>query len=167
MRRIFFVIPDVPHAQRVVDELQEAGVDRDQMHAWSKSGAELTGLPVGTQEQGQDRVWALDKLLWNADLILFALATIGLLVAAAYASVGWAIAALAVMIGSYLFGRWFAIKVPHTHLSDMRVPLGHGEIVLMVDVAKEHVREVEQLVSRHHPEAEVGGVGWTSLILGT
>jgi len=167
MRRIFFVIPDVPHASRIVDELQAAGVDRDQMHAWSKSGAELTGLPVATQEQGQDRVWALDKLLWNADLILFALATIGLLVAAVYGSVGWAIAALAVMLGSYISGRWFAIKIPHTHLTDLRVPLAHGEIVLMVDVPRNRVREVEQLVSRHHPEAEVGGVGWTSPALGT
>jgi len=167
MRRIFFVILDVPHARRIVDELQAAGIGTDQMHSWSKSGAQLTGLPVASEAQVQDRAWALDKLLWNADLILFALATIGLLVAALYGSVGWAIVALAVMLGSYLFGRWFAIKVPHTHLSDMRVPIGHGEVVLMVDVAKERVREIEQVVSRHHPEAEVGGVGWTSPILGT
>jgi hypothetical protein len=167
MRRIFFVIPDVPHARRIVDELQAAGIGTDQMHTWSKSSPQLSGLPVASEAQGQDRAWALDKLLWNADLILFALATSGLVVAAVYGSVGWAIAALAVMLGSYLFGRWFAIKVPHTHLSDMRVPLGHGEIVLMVDVAKERVREVERLVSRHHPETEVGGVGWSSPILGT
>jgi len=167
MRRIFFVIPDVPHARRIVDELQVAGIDTDQMHTWSKSGAHLSGLPVASEAQGQDRAWALDKLLWNADLILFALATIGLLLAAVYGSVGWVIAALSVMLGSYIFGRWFAIKVPHTHLSDMRVPLVHGEIVLMVDVAKDRVREVEQLVSRHHPEAAIGGVGWTSPILGT
>jgi len=167
VRRIFFVIPDVPHARYVVEELQVAGIDRDRMHTWSKSGARLTGLPVATEARGQDRTWTLDKLLWNADLLLFALATIGLLVAAAHGSVGWVIATLAVMIGSYSLGRWFAIKVPHTHLSDMRVPLAHGEVVLAVGVPKERVREVEQLVSRHHPEAEVGGVGWTSPILGT
>lgn len=84
-----------------------------------------------------------------------------------YGSVGWVLAALAVLIGSHIFGKWFAVKVPHTHLSDMRVPLAHGEVVLIVDVATERVREVEQLVSRRHPEAEVGGVGWTSPILGT
>jgi hypothetical protein len=78
MRRTFFAIPDAPHARRVVDELQAAGIDREQMHARSKSGAELTDLPVATREQGQDRVWALDKLLWNADLVLFALAIVGL-----------------------------------------------------------------------------------------
>jgi len=167
MRRIFFAIPDAPHARRVVDELQAASIDRQQMHAWSKSGADLTGLPVATEEQSQDRVWTLDKLLWNADLILFALATIGLVLAALYGSLAWAITAFAVMLGSYISGRWFAIKVPHTHLTDLRAPLAHGEVVLMVHVPKAKVREVERLVSRHHPEAEVGGVGWTSPILGT
>jgi len=167
MRRIFFVIPDVPHARHVVDELEAAGIDSDQMHTWSKSGVQLTGLPVATEAQGQDRTWALDKLLWNADLIVFGLATIGLLLSVVYGSIGWVIAALAVMIGSFVFGRWFSIKVPHTHLADMRVPLVHGEVVLMVDVPRDRIREIEQLVSRHHPEAHVGGVGWTSPILGT
>jgi|GEM_PF-6769950 len=69
LRRIFFAVPDDLHARRVIDELQAGGIDREQMHAWSKSGAQLTGLPVATEAQGQDRVWGLDKLLWYADLI--------------------------------------------------------------------------------------------------
>jgi hypothetical protein len=164
---MFFVIPDVPHARRIVDELEGAGIRREQMHTWSKSDVELTGLPAATEAQGRDRAWALDKLIWNADLTLFGLATIGLLLAAVYGSVGWVIAALAVMLGSYVSGWWFSIKVPHTHLTDMRVPLAHGEVVLMVDVPRNRIREIEQLVSRQHPEADVGGVGWTSPILGT
>jgi hypothetical protein len=167
MRRIFFVIPDALHARHVVDELQAAGVNRSQLHTWSRSGVTLTGLPVASEPQSQDRAWTLDKLLWNADLILFGLAAVGLALAAIYGSVGWVIAALAVMLGSYLFGRWFAVKVPHTHLTDLRVPLAHGEVVLMVDVPKDRVRKVEQLVSRHHPGAHVGGIGWASPILGT
>ena len=101
---------------------------REQMHTWSKTDVQLTGLPAATEAQGRDRAWALDKLIWNAELTLFGLATIGLSLAAVDGSVGWVIAALAVMVGSYIFGRWFAIKVPHTHLADMRVPLAHGEV---------------------------------------
>jgi hypothetical protein len=66
------------------------------------------------------------------------------------------------MIACYIFGRWFPTKVPHTHLTDLRIPLGHGEIILMVDVPRHLLREVEQVTRRHHPEAEVGGIGWTS-----
>ena len=37
----------------------------------------------------------------------------------------------------------------------------HGEVLLMVDVPKRRVFEVEELVHRHYPDATVGGVGWT------
>jgi hypothetical protein len=40
MLRIFFAIPDVRYARRVADELQAAGLDREQMHPWSKSGTD-------------------------------------------------------------------------------------------------------------------------------
>ena len=49
---------------------------------------------------------------------------------------------------------------PHAHPVNVRVPLRHGEIVLMVDVAFSRVHEFEHLISRRHPEAGVAGVGW-------
>ena len=49
IRRVYFVIPDVQHARRIVEELQAGGIDREQMHAWSKAGRQLTGLPVATE----------------------------------------------------------------------------------------------------------------------
>jgi hypothetical protein len=82
-----------------------------------------TGRDRGAQ--GQDRVWALGKLLWSADLILFGLAAVGRLLAAVSGSLGWVLTALALMVGTFFFGRWFAVKVPHTHLADVRVLLAH------------------------------------------
>jgi len=168
LRRVYYIIPNAAHARRVVDELQAAGIERGQMHACSKAGRQVPGLPDATEAQGRDRVGALEKPLWNADLTLFGLAAVGLMLAATAGSVGWMLGALGVMLGAYVFGRWFAIKVHHAHLSAMRVPLAHGEVVLMVDVPKERVREIDLLVGCHHPEAGVGGgVGWTSPTLGT
>jgi hypothetical protein len=167
LRRAYYVIPDVSHARPVVDELQAAGIEKEQMHAWSKAGRQLRGLPVATEAQGRDRVWMLDKLLWSADLMLFCVAAVGLLLAAVSGSLGWVFTALALMGGAFVVGRWFSVKVPHTHLADMRVPLAHGEVVLMVDVPRERIGDVEELVRRHHPEAHVGGIGSTSPILGT
>ena len=34
LQRVYFVIPDVPQAPGVVDELQAAGIERVQMDAW-------------------------------------------------------------------------------------------------------------------------------------
>jgi len=39
--------------------------------------------------------------------------------------------------------------------------LEHGEVVLLVDVPFQRVREIEHLVAEPHPEIGVGGVGWT------
>jgi hypothetical protein len=45
-------------------------------------------------------------------------------------------------------------------VDEQRIPLRHGEVVVMVDVPADRVHEVEGMVSRQHPEAGVGGVGW-------
>ena len=41
-----------------------------------------------------------------------------------------------------------------------------GEVILLVDAARTRVHEIEQVVSRHHPEAGLGGVGWTVASVG-
>jgi hypothetical protein len=61
-------------------------------------------------------------------------------------------------IATHLF---HLIRVPHCHLNQMKVPLQHGEVVLLIDLPKNRVHEITQLVERHHPEAGLGGVGWT------
>jgi hypothetical protein len=58
-------------------------------------------------------------------------------------------------------GDRFAVRLPHAHLADLRVPLEHGEVVLLVDVPLYRVREIEHPVAERHPEVGVGGVGWT------
>ena len=124
-------------------------------------------MPAATARQQEDRVWSLDRLFWKSDLILFAGAALILLLALFNAWLLTGLAALALMVLTFFVGQRFAVSVPHGHLSDLSVPLKHGEIVLMVDVPKSRLREIEQLVSRHHPEAGFGGVGWTFHPLGT
>jgi hypothetical protein len=51
------------------------------------------------------------------------------------------------------------------HLGEFRDALAHGEVLLMVDVPRGRVSEVEDRVHRHHPEATVGGVGWSADML--
>ncbi|MBI5039891.1 MAG: hypothetical protein HZB57_01360, partial [Gammaproteobacteria bacterium] len=55
--------------------------------------------------------------------------------------------------------------VPNIHLREFAAALRHGELVLMVSVPRNRVAEIEDLVHRHHPDAAVGGVGWSSDLL--
>lgn len=51
--------------------------------------------------------------------------------------------------------------MPTTHLDEFHEALRHGELLLMVDVSRDCVEDVEELMRRRHPEAVNGGSGWT------
>jgi len=160
-RRIYFSFPDTEQARRVVAELEAAGVKRDQLHAIAKADVDITGLPAANAAQRSDQVWRWEQMFWYGNLVFFAVALIIAALALYAGSPGWALVAAAVAIASVIIGERFAVKLPHVHLSEMRVPFAHGEVILLVDVPHNRVHEIEQLVSRHHPETGLGGVGWT------
>ena len=63
-------------------------------------------------------------------------------------------------------GGMFAMRVADTDLDEFRGVLSHRDVLLMVDVPKWRVAEVEEIVYRRHPEATAGGTGWTINALG-
>jgi len=160
-RRIYFSFPAVEQARRVVAELEEAGVERNRMHAIAKSEVDVSGLPAANEAQRSDRIWFWEQTLWYGNLAFFLVALV-VTVLALYVGLPWlAVIAGVSALAAVVVGERFAVKIPHFHLSEMRVPFSHGEVILLVDVPRNRVHEIEQLVSRHHPEAGVGGVGWT------
>jgi hypothetical protein len=161
LRRLFFLLPDETSGASLVTELEAAGITRDHLHTVAGDGQRLARLPPATPRQRQDSAWRLEHWLWNGNLALFAVAGIGLLVSLYVGFATGAILALAVMIASFTAGALFVYRMPDTHLGEMRYPLGHGEVVLMVDVPKNRVDEIERLVEQRHPEVEASGIGWT------
>jgi hypothetical protein len=166
VRRLYLAFPTNSQARRAVADLLDAGVPAEHMHAVAKPGADLSGLPRATEGQKHDQVWRLERLFWYANLGVFALAALALTAALFAWSPAGMVASLAVMLATFIAGERFAVKLPHAHLTDLRVPLGHGEVVLLVDVPFQRVQEIEHLVAERHPEIGVGGVGWTIEALG-
>jgi hypothetical protein len=160
LRRLFFLFPDEKHAQRVVHELVNNNIPKRRIHAITHGGRFIT-LPKATERQKRDTTFRVEKLLWFANLLVFALAFLGLIMALISGEVFWSAAAIFVMLASFIAGELFVVYVPDVHLSEFTDALSHGEILLMVDVPKKQVAEVEHYVHRRHPEACVGGVGWT------
>jgi len=159
-RRLYFTFPRPSQAREAVDDLVAGGMARSAVHVVARDATAIADLPEATPAQRHDRVWALEQLYWNANLVVFFVSLFGLLVALYLDKPTVAIAALIVMAATFLAGERFAVRVPHAHLDEQRVPLRHGEVVVMVDVAADRVHEVEAMVSRRHPEVGVGGVGW-------
>lgn len=161
LRRLYFIIPDETRAVNVVADLEAAGVDRQHIHAIAGKGATLEQLPAASERQRHDTVWRLQQILWTGNLALFAVATAGLIVFLLQDSAAGAFLSIAVMILTFLAGFLFATRVPDTHLDEFRGVLAHPEVLLMADVPKQRVAEIEDLIHRRHPEATAGGAGWT------
>ena len=165
-RRLYFLFPKVEHAQRVLEELKQAGIDKEHVHAMARADIDISSLPAATPQQKSDKVWFIERLFWNGNLAVFGLALIGLLISMYWGFSVWSVLAIAVMLVTYIVGERFAVKVPHAHLSEVKGALAHGEILLMVDIPKQRVSEVNHLVLRRHPEVGPGGIGWTIEALG-
>lgn len=160
LRRLFFLLPDTGHAQRVVDELGGRGIPVRRMHAIAR-GVDLGTLPEATERQKRDTKFLLEWFVWNTNLVIFMLAMIVFIASLVVGSVLWAAISLLVMLLTFIAGEQFAVKVPDVHLSEFTDALAHGEVLLMVDVPVYRVAEIEGYVHHHHPEAANGGVSWT------
>jgi hypothetical protein len=160
-RRLYFIVPEESHAVQIVADLEAAGVGRQHIHAIAGKGMTLEKLPAANEHQRGDTVWLLQRILWTGNLVLFALGAIGMIVSVIQGSTIGALLSLAAMALTLTAGILFATRVPDTHLDEFRGVLAHQEVLLMVDVSKQRVAEIEELISRRHPEATAGGTGWT------
>ncbi len=165
-RRLYFVIPDESQAVQVVADLSAGGVDRRHIHAITGKGIQLTQLPPANTRQLHDATWRIERASWTVNLALFFLALAGLVVSIAQGIPAGIVISIAVMALTFVAGAVFALRVPDTHLDEFRGVLSHDEILLLVDVPRARVAEVEEIVSRRHPEAVPGGTGWTIGALG-
>ena len=161
LSRLFYLFPEKFQVQAVVDELGKKGIDYGRMHTLAKNGADLDGLPLATVRQSSDFGAKLESWFWGMNLLIFFVALVLILFAAFSNSWYLMLLGLFVATATILLGNYFVSKVPRVHLDQFRGALSHGEILLMVDVPHWRVRETDQVVTRHHPEAYPGGVGWT------
>ncbi len=166
-RRIYFLSPDVGHAESVVAELEGSGVGRGHIHTMAREDIDIGSLPPATRGQKRDKVWFFDRLFWLSDLAFFTLALVILTLTLYWGFYVWAFIAFVLMVASFVIGEIFAIKVPHVHLTEVKGAMARGEILLMVDIPKHRVHEINEMISRHHPEIDRGVVGWSIEALGT
>ncbi len=158
-RRLYFMLPDAGHARRVVSDLEGSGLPRSSLHAMARPGADLGGLPAATPVQQVDRLHGLERLLWRGNLLFFFLMLALFIAGLADGSPWLAALGATAMAASFIAGLLWTY-VPDAAVHEFDDALGHGEILLMVDVAPRQVEEIERRVHGRHPEAAVGGVSF-------
>ena len=141
MRRIYFLIPDLKTADKVTDELLLARVDERHIHVIAREGTALGDLPKASLLQTSDVIAAVS--FPPAGLVLGG----GAILATALAGSG---------IGAWL-SSMIGVDVMNSQIKQFQHAIDKGEILFLVDVAKERVNEIEAMVKMHHPDADVEG----------
>ena len=160
-RRLYFMLPDVPTARTILNELLIARIEARHIHFLSRRDALPDDLPEATFLQKTDFVHALET---GGAVGGIAGAAVGLMV--------WlfppqglipelVVVLIAALIGAVL-GAWFASlagsSVPNSALRAFQGGMEHGKVLLILDVPFQRVDEIHELVASHHPEAEWAGV---------
>ncbi len=155
MKRIYFLIPDIDMARKIVDELTHSDMEEKHIHIISKEGIQLQDLPEATLLQKSDFIAGLERgiAIGGSTGLLAGLAT--LVLPGGIALSGGAILACVAAgagVGSWL-GSMIALDVPNTRHKEFEAAIKEGKLLMLLDVPNEKLPSVETTVIRHYPEA--------------
>ena len=158
MRRLYFLLPNPDVAHKVVDELLLARIEERHIHVIAKEGTPLTDLPEASLIQKSDFVPAVERglAMGGATGILAGLAAIampGVVIA------GGALLAMGLVgagMGAWL-GGMIGMDVENTHIKQFEDAIQGGQLLVLVDVPKDRVEDIQALVKKHHTDVDFEG----------
>ncbi|MDD2738653.1 MAG: DUF1269 domain-containing protein [Methylomonas lenta] len=159
MRRIYFLAPDIETTHKVVDELRAEGIEERYIHVLAKRDTPLENMPEAGILEKTDFIPAVER---GAALG----ATTGLLAGlvglrfAGFAIAGGPVLGVLVFgatIGAMMSGL-SGLQVGNSRVRDYSDAIERGEFLVMIDIAKERIDAIRQLITKHHPSAEFEGI---------
>jgi len=158
MRRLYFLLPDLDLTHTVVDELLLARIEERHIHVIAKEGTPLKDLPEASLIQKSDFVPAVERgvAMGGATGIaagLVAIALPGVVIAGgALLAMGLAGAGMGAWLGGMI-----GMDVGNSHIKQFESAVQDGQILVLVDVPKDRVDEIQKSVKKHHSEADFEG----------
>jgi hypothetical protein len=160
-RRLYFVLPDLGSAIRTGNDLLLARVEDRYMHFLAKRGMSLGELHEANYFQKSDLRHSMQIGFILGGCLGFVVGIYIYLTPPEGANLQLVTILIATVVGA-LFGAWAAsmigISTPNTALKRFEAEIGEGRVLLMVDVPKDRVAEIQELVHRSHPEASDHGL---------
>ena len=159
MRRIYFLVPNIETTHKIVDELRSDGIEDRHIHILAKRDTPMEDMPEAGVFEKTDFIPALER-----GAVLGA--TTGLiagLVSLRFA--GFAIAGGPVL-GILIFGATIGtmmsglsgLQVGNSKVKKYEEAIEKGELLVMVDIAKERIDEISKIIVKHHPNAKFEGI---------
>jgi hypothetical protein len=161
-RRIYWLLPDLASARRTMDDLLLARISEPHIHFVAREDVDMSGLHSANVLQSSDVVRAA-----QAGLVIGggAGAVLGVIVALFFPIFGdapeWGMVAVLAIVGA-AFGVWsssmIGVSAPNNRLKRFTAAIEEGQILLMVDVPRSRIDEIETRLQTLHPEAHLEGV---------
>ncbi len=154
------MVPDINTANKVVDELLLKRVDDHHIHVVAKEGTPMGDLPEANLLQKSDFIPAMERGLAVGGItgVLAGIAAVTFppagLVLGDGAILGTSLAGAG--IGAWISGM-IGMDVPNSQIEKFESAIENGEVLMMVDIPKTRVEEIEALIQQHHPDADMGG----------
>jgi hypothetical protein len=154
------MVPDIKTAKIVVDELLLKRVDEHHIHVVAKEGTAMGDLPEANLLQKSDFIPAMERGLAVGGItgVLAGIAAVTFPPAGLVLGGG---AILGTSLAGAGFGAWISgmigMDVPNSQIKKFEEAIEKGEVLMMIDIPKTRVEEIEALVQQHHPDADMGG----------
>lgn len=161
-RRIYWLLPDVASARRTMDDMLLARIEERHMHFVAREDIDMSGLHAASILQTSDVVRAAQMgVLVGAALGALA----GFLLAWYFPLTGGppqgGLVVLLAIVGAG-FGAWsssmIGVSTPSQRLKRFEPEIEQGHVLLMLDVPRGRVAEIEARLQALHPEAHLEGI---------
>jgi hypothetical protein len=159
MRRIYFLVPDLGTTHKIVDELRSKGIEDRHIHILAKRDTPLEDLPEAGVTLKTDFIPALERGVALGGTTGLLAGLVGL------RSAGFAIAGGPILgiimagatIGS-LMGGLAGMNSGNSRLRKYEEAIEQGELLVLLDIPKDQIEGISNLIAKHHPEAVFEGI---------
>lgn len=160
-RRLYFLLPDVPSARAMLDEMLLARIEERHMKFMAREGSLPDDMPDCSFLQRTDLVHGAQLGMVIGGIVGLS-AAIFLTVFPPDGITLRTAAILLVALGGAIFGGWAsgmnAAAVPNKKLEQFEPAIEQGKVLMIVDVPPRRVLEIEEMIAKRHPEISFGGI---------
>ena len=160
MRRLYFLMPDITSTHNLVNELLLSHVEERHIHVIAKEGTPMEELPEASFLQSSDFVPAIERGLTLGAITGVLCGLVAMTFPPAGLVIGggavFAMGAAGAGVGG-LLSSMVGISLSSSRLKKFEDAVNEGKFLLLIDVARTRVEEVEEIVKSHYPEADIEG----------
>lgn len=159
-RRLYFLLPDVKSAKTIFKKLLLARIDDQHIYFLAKEGVALSDLPEATMLQKSDEIHGLGVGLVVGGATGALAGVVAMMFPPSGLAMGLGVILAMSLIGA-IVGVWasgmIASDVPNTRLAKFAKEIERGKILMMVDVRKQQIEDITDMIREQHPDAAARG----------